>query len=35
MTWVVYVGCGLEPKEKTGDDMNPIRKTKERLNHKS
>ena len=28
MTLVAYAICGLEPEERTGDGMNPIRKTK-------
>ena len=34
-TLVAYVGCGQEPKERTGHGMNPIRKTKDRLDQKS
>ena len=35
MTQVTYVGCGLEPKQRFGDSISPIRKTKERLDQKS
>ena len=34
MALVAYVSCGLESEERTGDGMNPIRKTKG-LNRKS
>ena len=31
MALVAYVGCGLEPKARTGGGGNPIRGTKKRL----
>ena len=35
MTRVAYVDFSLEPKDRTGDSMNQIRKTKKRLKEKS
>ena len=30
-----YVSCGPEPRERTGDDINPIREIRKKLNQKS
>ena len=35
MTLVANAGCGLEPKERTADGMNQIKKTKKELNQES
>ena len=35
MTLVAYLGCGLQPKGRTGDGISPIRKTKGQSDWKS